>query len=121
MSHLLEAAIGGVDATADDAETFAVDLLAEQVVLGKENLFVKSSEFAEFFHVEQHEHARGERVVEAREVLEAIVAGVKQLVDPTASAAKDVRSHAMKLLALSQFDGAANNRSVCQFDIGIEK
>lgn len=43
MSHLLEAAVGGVDAAADDAETLALDLLAEKVVLGKKNLLMKST------------------------------------------------------------------------------
>src|ERR1039458_1173849 len=121
MSHLLETAVGGVDAAADDTEALPLHLLAEQVVLAKENLLMKSAEFTELFHVEQHEHSRGEGMMEAREVLEEIVSGVKQLVDPVAVAAKDIRGDTMKLLALGQFDGAAHDRGMCQFDVGIKK
>jgi hypothetical protein len=121
MSHLLEAAIGGVDAAANDAEAFALHLLAEQVVFCKKNLFMETAEFAEFLHVEQHEHAGGEGMMELREVLEEIIARVKQLVDPTASTAKNVRSYTVKLLALGEFDSAANYGRMRQFDIGIEK
>src|SRR5580704_3294887 len=60
-------------------------------------------------------------MMEAREVLEEIVAGVKQFVDPVAIAAKNVRGHAMKMLALRRFDGTADHRGMRQFDIGIEK
>ena len=48
MSHLLETAVGGVDAAADDAKALPLDLLTEQVVFGKQNLLMKSAEFAEF-------------------------------------------------------------------------
>src|ERR1039458_2836614 len=121
MSHFLETAVGGVDAAADDTEALPLHLLAEQVVLGKENLLMKSAEFVEPFQVEKHEHSRGEGMMEAREVLEEIVSGVKQLVDPVAVAAKDIRGDTMKLLALGQFDGAAHDRGMCQFDVGIKK
>jgi hypothetical protein len=96
-------------------------LLGEQVVLGKENLLVKSAELAEFLHVEQHEHSRGEGMMEAREILESIVAQVKQLVDPAAVSAKNVCGDTMKLLSLRQFHGAANQRGMRKFNVGIEK
>lgn len=121
MPHLLEAAVGGVDAAADNAEALALDLLAEQVVLGKENLLMKSAEFPEFFQVEHHEHSGGERMMKSREVLEEIVTGVEELVDPTAALAEDVGGDAMKLLTLGEFDGAAHDGRMSQFDVGIEK
>jgi hypothetical protein len=65
VSHLLEAAVGGENAAADDAEAFSLDLLAEQVVFREQNLFVESAEFTEFPHVEQHEHSGSEGVMEA--------------------------------------------------------
>src|SRR5271169_2422540 len=121
MSHFLEPAVGGVNAAADDTEALPFHLLTEQVVLGKQDLFVKSAEFAESLQIEQHEHSRGEGMMQAGEILEQIVACVEQLVDPTAFVAKDVRSDTMKLLALGQFYGAANQGRVCQFNVGIEK
>ena len=41
MTHPLEAAIGGIDTAAHDCETLSIDLLAESVILGEENLFVE--------------------------------------------------------------------------------
>ena len=38
-----------------------------------------------------------------------------------AVAAQDVRGYTMELFALGQFDGAAHDRRMCQFDVGIEK
>ena len=121
MSHLLEAAVGGVDAAADDAKTLPFHLLGEKVVLGKENLLVKSAEFAEFFQIEQHEHSCREGMMEAREILEEIIACVEKLVDPTASQAQDVCGDALKPLALGEFDGTANDGRVREFNVGIEK
>jgi len=121
MPHLLEAAVGGVDAAANNSEAFSIDLLAEEVVLGEEDLLVKSAEFAEFLQIEQHEHACGEGMMKAREVLEDIVASVKQLVDETTAAAENVRCDAVKLLALSQLDGTAHDRRMREFDISVEK
>jgi hypothetical protein len=60
-------------------------------------------------------------MMEAREILKEIVACVKELVEPSAALAQNVRGHAMQLLALSQFHGATNNRRMREFDIGIEK
>lgn len=60
-------------------------------------------------------------MMEAREILEEIDAGVKQLVDPVTAAAQDVGSNTMKLLVLGQFDRAAHDRGMRQFDIGIQK
>ena len=77
MSHLLEAAVRCVDATPNDPKALSLHLLREQVVLGKENLLVKSAKLAECFHVEQHKHSRGEGMMEAREILESIVAQVE--------------------------------------------
>lgn len=121
MSHLLEAAVGGIDAAANDAETFALYLLAEQVVLGEEDLFVESTEFMELFQIEEHEHASGEGMMEAREILEEIVAGIEQLVDPATAAAEDVCSDAMKLLALGEVDSAAHQGRMREVDVGIEE
>ena len=121
MPHLLETAIGGVNAAANDAEAFALHLLAEQIVLGKENPLMKSSEFPKLFQIKQHEHSSSEGVMEKREILKQIVRCVKHLVDPAAIAAKDIRGHAMKLLTLRQLHGAANYGRMSQFDIGIEK
>ena len=39
----------------------------------------------------------------------------------TAAAAEDVGGDAMQLLALGQLDGAAHDRRMREFDIGIEK
>ncbi len=82
---------------------------------------MKSTELAEFFPVEQHEHSGGEGMMETRQVLEEIVAGVKQLVDPVAIAAQDVGGDTVKLLTLGEFDGAAHDGRMRQFDIGVEK
>ena len=82
---------------------------------------MKSAQLAEFFEVEQHEHPRREGMMQARKVLEQIIAGIKKFVEPTAALAKDVCGHAMELLALGQFDGAAHDLGMRQFDIGIEK
>src|SRR5580700_2979469 len=101
MSHLLEAAVRRIDTATNDAEAFALNLLAEQVVFGKENLFMKSAKLAELFQIEEHEHARGKRMMKTREVLEEIVTRVKKFVEPTAALAQDVRGHAMQLFALS--------------------
>ena len=121
VSHLLEAAVGGVDDAADDAEALPLHLLAEQVVFGEENLLVKSTELAEFFQVEQHEHSGSEGMMETGQVLEEIVGRVKKFVDPVAVAAQDVRGDTVKLLALGEFDGATHDGRMRQFDIGIEK
>ena len=121
MSHFLETAVGGVDAAADNAEALAFDLLAEQVVLGEENLLMESAEFTEFFQIEQHEHARGKGMMQTRKILEEIVACVKQVVDPVTVAAEDVCGNTMKVTVLGEFDGAAHNRRMCQFDVRIEK
>src|SRR5260370_1344395 len=121
MSHLLEAAVGCIDSSADDPKAFPLHLLAEQVILRKENSLMKSSEFPELFQIKQHEHSSPARMVEAGEVLKQIVAHVEELVDPVAIAAKDVGGDTMKPLALGQFDGAANHGSMSQFDVGIEK
>src|SRR5712691_13199284 len=112
MSHLLEAAVGCEDSSADDPKAFPLHLLAEQVILGKENALMKSSEFPEFFQIKQHEHSSREGMVEAGEVLKQIVAHVEELVDPVAITAKDVGGDTMKPLALGQFDGAANHGSM---------
>ncbi len=121
MSHLLEAAVGCIDPSADDGEALAINLLAEQVVLGIQDLLVKSTKLSEFIQVEKHEHSCGEGTVDAREVLEEIVARVKQFVDPITVAAQDIRGNAMKLLALGQLNGAAKYRRMSQFDVSVEK
>jgi len=121
MSHLLEAAVGRIDSAADDGEALALNLLAEQIVLGIQDLLVKSTKLAESIQVEKHEHSCGEGMVEAGEVLEEIVARIKQFVDPITVAAQDVRGNAMKLLALGQFNGAAKYRRMSQFDVSVEK
>jgi len=121
MPHLLEAPVRCVNTSADDSEALTPHLLGEQIVFGEEYLLVKSAKLAEFFHVEQHKHSRGEGMMEAREILKSIVAQVEQLVDPAAVSAKNVRCYTMKLFTLRQFHGAANHGRVCKFDIGIEK
>src|SRR6267154_5591332 len=120
MSQLLEPAVGRVDSPANDRESLPLHLLAKEIVLGKENLLVKSAEVAEFSCVEQHEHSGGEGMMEAGEILEHIIAQVEQLVDQIAVAAENVRGHAMKLLALGQFHGTANEGRMCQFNVGVE-
>src|SRR5208283_2485341 len=47
MSHLLEPAVSGVDTAADDAKSFALHLLAEQIIFGEGYLLVKSPKFPE--------------------------------------------------------------------------
>ncbi len=95
MSHLLKSAVRGVNAAAYDAEAFPSHLLAQQVIFGEEHLFVESAELAEFLQVEQHEHSRREGMMETRQILEEVITCVKQLVDPVAVAAQDVRGHTM--------------------------
>ena len=121
MAHLLEAAVRGVDTATNDPEAFSLHLLAEQVVFGEGDLLMKSTEFSELLPVEQHEHSRGKRMVQARQVLKEVEARVEQFVNPVTIAAKDVGRHTMKLFALSQFDGASKHRRMREFDIGIEK
>ena len=62
-----------------------------------------------------------ERLVKSREVLEEVVARVHRLVKPAAVAAYDVGSHAMQLLLLRQFNGAADDRGVRHLDVGIKE
>src|ERR1700733_14317353 len=69
VSHLLEAAIGGVNSAGDHAKPFPPPLLAEPVIFGEQNLFVKSAEFPELLAIKQHEHARGKGAVQGREIL----------------------------------------------------
>src|SRR5579863_9574927 len=109
MPHLLETSVGSVDAAAHNAEALALDLLAQQVILGEENLLMKSAEFAEFFQVEQHEHSSGEGMMQAREILEQIVARIEELVDPTAPLAQDVCGDTVQLLALGEFHSTAHD------------
>jgi hypothetical protein len=71
--------------------------------------------------VEEHEHSGGEGMVQAREILEEIVAHINQLVDPTAIAANNICSHTVQLLALGQLHGVANHRGMRQLDIGVEE
>src|ERR1700694_3614112 len=108
MSHLLEAPVGGVDAAPHDAEAPARHLLAQKIILGEENLFVESAQLPEFFQVEEHEHPCREGMMQTREMLEHIVADINQLVDPVPAAAQDVCGYAVKLLALCEFDSAAD-------------
>jgi len=87
VTHFLEAAIGGIDSSADDPEALSFHLLAEQVILGKENPFVKSVQAAKFLQIEEHEHPCREGTVEAGEILKQVIAGVEQPVDPVTVAA----------------------------------
>src|ERR1700722_9518385 len=121
MAHLLEAAIRCVNATADDPETTARHLLAEEVVLGEGDLLMKAAEFPKLIGFEQHEHSRREWMVQTRQVLKEVVARIKELVDPAATLAENVRGHTMQLLALRQFDSAAYDGGMRQLDIGVEK
>jgi hypothetical protein len=121
MAHLLEAAIRGVNAAANDSETAARHLLAEQVILGERDLLVKAAELAKLAGVEQHEHSGGKRMVQARQILEEVVARVKEFVDPVAALAENVGGHTMKLLALSQFNRTAYDGGMRQLDIGVEE
>src|ERR1700758_213219 len=120
MAHPLEAAIGGIDAAAHNGEAFAIDLLAEAVILGEENLFVESAQLPESFSIEKHEHAGRERTVQVRQILKQIVADVEQLVDPASAFAHDVGGQAMQLPLLRFFHATTNERRVGQFNIGIE-
>ena len=109
MPHLLKAAIGRVHSSADNSKLAARNLLAQQIVFGELCPFVEPAQFLKFFPIEQHEHAGGERLVQARQVLEAVVARVQRLVGPGALAANNVGGHAMQLLLLRQLDRAPNH------------
>ena len=87
MSHLLEASVRSVDATADNAEAFALHLLAEQIILRESDLLVESAKLAELFKFEEHKHSCGKRVVQPRQVLKEIVARVEQPIDPASALA----------------------------------
>lgn len=76
VSHLLEAAIGGENASIDQPEAPRRNLFAQQIVFRVERLLVKSSELVEFGLLEHHEHARAERLSKLRDKLDDIVAQV---------------------------------------------
>src|SRR5271165_1285432 len=121
MSHLLEAAIRGVDTAAHDAESTPCHLLAQQIIFRKRDLLVKAAQLMKLFRIEQHEHPGRKGMVQARKVLKEIVARIKQFVDPVAVAANNVRSHTMKMFSLRELNRAAHHRRMPQFDVGIEK
>jgi hypothetical protein len=121
VPHLLEAAIGGINAAAHDPEFAARHLLAQMVVLGKVHLFVKFSQLVEALPFKEHEHPGTERMVYPGKILKDIVAGVKQLVGETSLAAKDVGCHTVQFLALGQFEGTTHQRRAGRFDIGVKK
>jgi len=120
VAHLLEAAIGGVDAAADNLEFAARDFLAQKIILGKHGLLVETAEFMEALAIEHHEHPGGERLVETGEVLEKVASPVKDLVGE-AALAEDVRRRKMQVLRLHLFQAVADQRVVGEFDVGVEK
>src|SRR4051794_38912957 len=69
MSHVAEAAVGGVYAAGEDTEAPVCNLLAEQIVFGVHGAFVEASELDEALAAEEHEHAGRERTHETRGVL----------------------------------------------------
>jgi hypothetical protein len=121
VSHLFEATIGRVDATANDCEFVAVRLARQQIVFRKMDLFVKSAKRSERHHLNQHEHASGKWAMKGRKVLKEIVCAVHDLIEQGAVAAQNVRGHALERLAFRLLHYAANQRGGGQLDIGIEK
>src|SRR5882762_6518338 len=97
VPHLLEAPVGGEDATTHDGELSPRDFLAEQIILGKLRFFVKSAEFVEALAVKQHEHPSRKWLMDARQILEEIAAPIKNLVGE-ASLTQNVGGGQMKLL-----------------------
>jgi hypothetical protein len=121
VPHLLEAAIGRINAATHDPEFAARHLLAQMVVLGKVDLLVKSSELVKAPLFEKHEHSGAEGMVQAGKILKQIIAGVEELVGETPLAAKYVGGDTMQFLALCQFDGTAHQRRAGRFDVSIKE
>jgi len=120
VTHLLKAAVGGEDATADNPEFAARDFLAQKIILGKHGLLMETAELMKALAVKHHEHAGGEGFVEAGEILEEVASPVKDLVGE-AALAEDVRRRKMQVLRLHLFYAGTDQRVVGEFDVGIEK
>jgi hypothetical protein len=121
VAHPLETPVGGIDTAAYDCESLALHFLAQPIILGEMNFLVESAEFPEFLSVKKHEHTRRKRTMHVGEVLEEIVAGVEELVDPGSVCAQDVRGDAVQLLSLRALDAFANEAGLGEFDVGIEE
>jgi len=121
VAHPLKAPVGGIDTATNDGETLSPNFLAQAVIFSKLDLLVESAELPEFLAVEQHEHPCRKRTMQVGQVLEEVVAGIKQLVDPGSVLAEDVSSDTVELPGLCLFHAAADERIISEFDIGVEK
>src|SRR5580698_4992174 len=121
VAELLEAAVGGEDSSAHDAEADASDTFGEKVVFREEGALVETAETPEGFAVEEHEHAGGEGFGEAADALHEVVAGVEEIVEEAAFATGDVGGGEMQATALHAPEGAAEERGFGELDVGVEE
>jgi len=120
-SHFLESPVRRIHSAADDAELASRHLLAQQIVFREVYLLVKTFQFVKSPLIEKHEHPGAERLMQAGQVLEKIVAEINAFIEPVTFAANDIRGDAMKALLLCQFDGAPDQRIRGRFDIGVDE
>ena len=121
MTHLAEAPVGRVDVPADDSEVARRDSFAQQIILGKERVFVEASQFVEPGLVEQHEHARCKWLDPRAGVLKDVISGVEEMIPPVAVGAPDIGGQAMQLAAAHLFDRAAQQGTVVHRNVRIDK
>jgi hypothetical protein len=103
VTHFLEAAIGGEDAARNNRKPAALYLLAQVIILGEKNFRIEAAESIEARLLEEHEHTGAEGLVQARQILEEVVADVESFIEPAAVAANDVRGHALQIFLLGGF------------------
>src|SRR5579863_7518251 len=121
VSHFLKSPVGGVNASANDAELVSRHLLAQKIVLRKVHFLVKAIEFIKTPLIEKHEHARAERLMQPGQMLEEVVAEINSFIEPVALTADDVRGNTMEMLILCEFHGPPDQTIRSWFDIGINK
>ncbi len=80
MPHAAEPPVRCVNTAAYDSELPVLYLFAQKIVFRVQRLFMEASKPVEGGFLEQHEHARAERLYQQRAVLRDVVGKVKHMI-----------------------------------------
>src|SRR5205807_2239123 len=94
--------VGGVDASANNAEPPVCNFLAQQIIFREQCALVKSAQPLEHFTIEQHEHSGAEWTNHQRAILGDVVAQIQNTVTQSTLRAPDIGGHTVQSAAFHQ-------------------